>query len=153
MYIFVICASMVCISPLLSRYILHRVCTASFVLSLVSLTKPVIVLNLHHNCKRNPNPSIVNMNQKEDLLRNSRIPHTLIQKALTRSNNRPLRPQSLQRHRPLPCITTTHPIHKHIDPMSLTQQIQRRLRHTNMRLNPHNSNLILLIRIRLQRKP
>lgn len=133
-------------------YILHRVCTASLVLSFVSLTKPAIVLNLHQNCKRNPNPFIVRMNQEKYLLRNPRIPHTLIQETLARSDDRALRPQPLQSDRPLPRIATTHPIHKHIDPMSLTQQIQRRLRHTNMRLDTHNSNLILLIGVRLQRK-
>ena len=109
-----------------------------------------MVLNLHEKRKPRANSSIVNLNQKEYSLRNARIPHTLIQKALTRSNNRPLGPQSLQGHCPLARITTTHPVHKHIDPMSLTQQIERRLRHTNMRLYADNGNLILLIGVRLQ---
>jgi len=71
-------------------HILHKVCTAAFVLSFVSLTNPAISLNL---CQDQSANVLLRPTHKKliDVLRNIGITHTLVQKALTRRHDCALR--------------------------------------------------------------
>ncbi len=80
--------------------------------------------------------------QSDHLLWYTSIPHALIQEALTTRDDCPLMSQSLQRDPPLPLMTRAHSISDDIHPMTLTQQVQRRLRDADMTLNANDGNLI-----------
>jgi len=73
-----------------------------------------------------------------------RIPQNLIYQTLTRRNPHALLPQPRQRHRPLLGITTADCILHDIHAMPARQQIQTRLQHADVRLNPHNDTIQLL---------
>ena len=97
---------------------------------------------------------------------NTRVPHTLIQKALTRRDDRALRPtnplvpplstsfpkmqtnktphlpQPTQRHGPLSAVATAHPVREHVHPVALTQQVQRRLGDADVRLDADDGDLV-----------
>lgn len=94
--------STLCPTP---SHILHSVCTASFVLCLVSFTSPDTALNLAFRQQlwnlpvpqHQQPPSIISTSsvrrgggEGKRLLFNSRIPHALIQPAFTRRNDHAL---------------------------------------------------------------
>ncbi len=132
-------SSSVCSFSFHCDHILHSVCTASLVPSFVSFTNPAIALNLriHHQ------PADFTCQfRSEHLLWYTSISHALIQEALTTRHNCPLVSQPVQGNPPLPLMARAHSVRDDINPMSLTQQVQRRLRDADMSLNANNSDLI-----------
>jgi hypothetical protein len=93
------------------------------------------------------------LHQTHDLLKLGYlgIAHNLIQPAFRASNSTPLIPQPIQRHFDLLTVTTPHTIGNDINLVALPQQIQRRLRNTDMCLNTSDRNTADTITVGLQR--
>ena len=77
-----------------------------------------------------------------DSLGNAGIAHALVQEALTRRHHRPLSLQPPQRDRDLLLVAAAHPVRQDIDLVPVGQQVQRRLRHTDMRLDADDDDLV-----------
>ena len=80
------------------------------------------------------------LDSKLYVLRNARIPHTLIQPTLTRRHDRPFPRQPPQRNGHLFAITTTHAVRQHIDFVALRQQVERRLRDADVGFDTHDDD-------------
>lgn len=74
-----------------------------------------------------------------------RIAHHLINQTLARRDPRALLPQAMQRNIPLLGITTTNRILHNPHAMPIGNQVQRRLQHTDMCLNPNNHDVKRLL--------
>lgn len=75
-------------------------------------------------------------------LSNAGIAHALVQETLTRRHHRPLSLQPPQRDRDLLLVAAAHPIRQDIHLVPVGQQVQRRLRHTDMRLDADQDDLV-----------